>query len=120
VLHSAKDGVEDGYLKPKSLVQTVGEVLQCLWQNDWKAILQNPNILVMEKFVSSSIVQGFSASLLWGHCNPMTSPKTTTDINNHFSKDMPGRASHPSQYKSVGLANPGITRQWVCTVQNEI
>ncbi len=32
VLHSAKDGVEDGYLKPKSLVQTVGEVLQCLWQ----------------------------------------------------------------------------------------
>jgi hypothetical protein len=34
VLHSAKHGVEDGYLKPTSLVQTVGELLQCLWQND--------------------------------------------------------------------------------------
>jgi len=34
VLHSAKHGVEVGYLKPKSLLQTVGEVLQCLWQND--------------------------------------------------------------------------------------
>jgi hypothetical protein len=30
VLHSAKHGVEDGYLKSKHLVQTVGEVLQCL------------------------------------------------------------------------------------------
>jgi len=34
VLHSSKDGVEDEYLKPTSLVQTVGEVLQCLWQNN--------------------------------------------------------------------------------------
>jgi len=41
----------------------------------------------------------------------MTSPKTKADINNHFSEDMPGRASHPSQDKSVGLANPGIMRQ---------
>ncbi len=32
VLNSAKHGVENGYLKPKHLVQTV-EVLQCLWQN---------------------------------------------------------------------------------------
>jgi hypothetical protein len=41
----------------------------------------------------------------------MAYPKPTGDINNHFSEDMPGRASHPSQDKSVGLANPGIIRQ---------
>jgi hypothetical protein len=101
ILHSAKHGVEDGYPKPKHLVQSV-EVLQCLWQNDWKTILQNPNILVMEKFVSSSIGQGLSAFLLWGHCNPMAYPKPTGDINNHFSEDMPGWAFTPISRQVCG------------------